>query len=175
MNNWSVIFVKTGMEDKIIEKLKSSIDVSLAMPFTITRERYVRKAGVFSVERNMCFHSYIFIQTDLLAEDLLVLMREGVRRTKDIYRFLTYDGKNDIFIRNRELSPLVVLCGRTTCIEKSSGIIVGDAVMISSGPLVGMEGFIKRIDKYRHRATLDLYIMEGIRPVTVALEIVGRR
>jgi transcription antitermination factor NusG len=68
MNNWCVLFVKTGMEDKITEKLKSSIDVSLALPFTITRERYVRKAGVFSVESNRCFPGYVFIQTGLLAE-----------------------------------------------------------------------------------------------------------
>jgi transcription antitermination factor NusG len=47
--------------------------------------------------------------------------------------------------------------------------------MISSGPLVGMEGFIKRIDKYRRRAMLDLYMMGGIHSVTVALEIVVRR
>jgi transcriptional antiterminator NusG len=69
----------------------------------------------------------------------------------------------------------MALCGKTTCIEKSSGIIVRDAVVISSGPLIGMEGFIKRIDKYRRRATLDLYMMGDIYPVVVALEIVERR
>jgi transcriptional antiterminator NusG len=175
MNNWGVLFVKTGMEDKITEKLKCSIDESLALPFTITRERYIRKTGVFSVERSICFPGYIFIQTDLVAKDLLVLTRESIKKTKDVYRFLTYDDKNNIFIRNKELSPLVALCNGTTCIKKSSGIIVGDAVMIISGPLVGMEGFIKRIDKYRRRATLDLYMMGGIHSVTVALEIVVRR
>jgi hypothetical protein len=100
MNNWCVLFFKTGIEDKIVEKLKSSVDESLVLPFTITKERYIRKAGNFLVERNRCFPGYLFIQTDLLAEDLLVLTRESVKKTKDIYRFLTYDGKNSIFIHD---------------------------------------------------------------------------
>jgi transcriptional antiterminator NusG len=174
MNNWCVLFVKTGMEDKITEKLKSSIDLSLALPFTITKERYVRKAGALSLEKNICFPGYIFIQTDLPAGDLLVLTREGIKKIRDIYRFLTYDDRKGIFIREKELSPLMALCNGIACIEKSIGVVEGDVIKIISGPLAGREASITKIDKYRRRAILDLYIMGDIRSVAVGLEMAAR-
>jgi transcriptional antiterminator NusG len=174
MNNWCVLFVKTGMEEKIIEKLKSVLDLSLISVFIITKEKYFRKSECGFIRKNICFPGYIFIETNLLVEELLRLKQEVVKHIKGIYRFLSYTDIKDIFIRKSELSTLKMLCDETVCIRNSTGIIVGDKILIKSGPLIGMESVIKKIDRHGRNATIELNLLGAIRNITVGLEIVTK-
>jgi transcriptional antiterminator NusG len=97
-----------------------------------------------------------------------------VKHTKRIYRLLSYADKRDVFIRERELSALKMLCDETACIRNSIGIITGDRIRISSGPLAGMESMIKKIDRHGRSATIEIDLMGAIRNVTVALEVVTK-
>jgi transcriptional antiterminator NusG len=59
-------------------------------------------------------------------------------------------------------------------VEMSIGIIVNDKVRITSGPLVGMEGLIKRINRHKRVANLSLEMFGGVTDFQVGLEIIEK-
>jgi transcriptional antiterminator NusG len=176
MNNWCVLFVKTGAEERLLKRVISSVEVSLISPFIIKKEKYFRKSsGVEEgIRKNICFPGYLFIETDLPTKKLVESIQEVIQHTKGIYRILSYTNTKDIFIHEHELSMLKTLCDEAACIKNSTGIIIGDKIQIKSGPLIGMESMIKKIDRHERNATIELHLLGGIYNITIALEIIAK-
>ena len=57
----------------------------------------------------------------------------------------------------------------------SKGIIVDDKVIIQTGPLKGNEGLIKKIDRHKRKAWLELELFGRTVETQVGLEIVEKR
>ena len=53
----------------------------------------------------------------------------------------------------------------------SEGIIEGSRVIVRTGPLQGMEGLIRKIDRHKRKAWLELPMFGGTHTVQVGLEI----
>ena len=56
----------------------------------------------------------------------------------------------------------------------SEGVIENSKVRVISGPLVGKEGFIKRIDRHKRKAFLEMEMFGRVQKVQVGLEIVAK-
>ena len=56
----------------------------------------------------------------------------------------------------------------------SQGYIVGDKVNIISGPLVGYEGKIKKIDRHKRIAYIEVSLFDQVVVVQVGLEIISK-
>jgi transcriptional antiterminator NusG len=56
----------------------------------------------------------------------------------------------------------------------SKGIIEGDHIIVESGPLKGYEGFIKKIDRHKRIAFIDVELFNTVTTVKVGLEIVSK-
>lgn len=56
----------------------------------------------------------------------------------------------------------------------SSGIIENDRVRILSGPLMGMEGNIRRIDRHKRIAYLEIEMFGRTVEMKVGLEIIKK-
>lgn len=77
-------------------------------------------------------------------------------------------------MKDHERIMLLSLCNDNYCIEKSSGIVVGTRIFIKEGPLMGKESIIKRIDRHKRKAIIDLECMGVLSQVHVGLEIVEK-
>jgi transcription termination/antitermination protein NusG len=60
-------------------------------------------------------------------------------------------------------------------IENSIGLIEGDKIIITEGPLMGHESMIKKIDSHKRIAQLDIEMFGQLRTITVALEIISKQ
>lgn len=60
-------------------------------------------------------------------------------------------------------------------ISISKGIIDGDNVIVTEGPLQGYEGMIKKINRHKRIAVLGLDLFGQGTDVTVGLEIVAKK
>ena len=56
----------------------------------------------------------------------------------------------------------------------STGYMEGDKVMVVDGPLEGLETVIRRIDRHKRMATVEMHMFGRVQEVAVGLEIVGR-
>ncbi len=59
--------------------------------------------------------------------------------------------------------------------EMSEGIIENDRVVVTSGPLKGNEGLIRKIDRHKRKAWLEIEMFGRTVEMQVGLEVVGKR
>jgi len=177
MKNWVILFVKTGSEDRLTRMLKEKLNADEYLPFLPFKEMPYRKKGIVSKKRELLFPSYIFIQTkieaNLVAEKLeLALM--NIASQKDIYFILNYGDKKDVVIRKKERFYWERFLNSDFCVTGSVGFIQGDMVRVTSGALVGMESRIKKINRHKREAIVELEIMGAIRKVSLMLEVITK-
>jgi transcriptional antiterminator NusG len=60
-------------------------------------------------------------------------------------------------------------------VEMSVGYIEGDQVVITSGPMMNWDGKVKKIDRHKRLAVLQVEFFGRLTDVTVGLEIVEKR
>ena len=57
----------------------------------------------------------------------------------------------------------------------STGVIEGDKVLVLNGPLMNHEGLIRKIDRHKRMAYLEIEILGRMKTVKIGLEIVAKR
>jgi len=178
MTNWVILFARTGSEKKLTRILGESLNAGEYVPFLPVREASRRSKGVIYRERRLLFPGYIFIKTVieacLIAERLEPVLKDTVR-SEGIYSMLHYgDDKKDVAVREKERLYWERLFDADFCITGSVGFIEGDTVRVVSGPLVGMESRIKKINRHKREAVVEMEVMGALREVRLMLEVVER-
>ena len=60
------------------------------------------------------------------------------------------------------------------CIVGSEGLIEGDEIQITSGPLIGMESKIKKINRHMREAVVETEMIGSVKEVKLFLEIIEK-
>lgn len=171
---WYILFVKTGCESKILKILSKNLNTNTIKIFIPKRTIIFRRNGFEIIHEANCFPGYIFFECDLREKEFLINILPVIRTIDNIYKFIGYGDGYNIAIQENEKIMLKKLLGKTLCIDYSVGIIENNKVRIKSGPLMGMEGLIKKINRHKREAEIEMDILGSIRRVTVALEIVSK-
>lgn len=174
MKNCYILFVKTGCEEKIVNILKSWLDLSLFLPFVPTREKLFRRNGKTTRIMELVFGGYIFIESELSSDNFIIEVTPIIIKLNEAYRIINYGDKRDIAMRAVERNMLKNLYGSNYCIVASVGFIEGDRIRINEGSLMGMENVIKKINRHKREAIIEIEIMGSLRQVTVGLEIIEK-
>ena len=74
-----------------------------------------------------------------------------------------------------EIDLLLRMGSDSQLVEMSSGIIENDRVQVLSGPLKGMEGSIRKIDRHKRMAYLEVEMFGRTVEMKVGLEIVSKK
>jgi len=178
MKNWIILFVRTGSEKKLLQMLNECLNSGEYLPFLPVKESSRRSKGVIYKEFKLLFPGYVFIQTEiealLIAENLKSALTNIAER-KDIFSILYYgNNKKDVVMREKERLHWERLLDSNFCVKGSAGIIEGDMIRIISGALVGMESRIKRINRHKREAVVEMEIMGAVREVRLMLEIIEK-
>jgi len=178
MKHWVILFARTGSEKELKDMLKENLNASKFLPFVPTREASYKRKGITQIVQKPLFPGYIFIQTGIdanLIADNLKMALDNVKEKKHIYSILHYgNDKKDVVVREEERSYWERLFDEDFCIEGSVGVIEGDRTRVTSGALMGMEGRIKKINRHKREAVIEMSMMGSIREITVMLEIVEK-
>ncbi len=150
----------------ILKMIDSSVYQECFIPYRDMQKCY---QGAWITRREILFPGYLFIDT----VDVRTLVVE-LRKVPLLTRVL---GNNDIFIplSEEEVSFIQMTGGPTHVIEKSIGFIENDMVEVFAGPLQGCEGMIKKIDRHKRTALLEVKMFARTVTVKVALEIVEKK
>ena len=89
-------------------------------------------------------------------------------------RLLPTGGRHRFAVSDEERTRLEYWCLGRRCLTHSEGYIEGDAVRILSGPLVGMEGSIKKINRHNCCAEIEVVFLSRKQTIKVALEIIAK-
>ena len=170
MKNWYVLFVKSRNETKICEALlRENYDAFIPM-----KEVIFKRAGMMERVKKIMFPSYVFVETD---EDYVTFNEnlKGIKtRVSGIVRNLKYDNEGTAPLTEPEIQLLSGLLGKKRVMEHSIGVIEGDRIIITEGPLMGFESQIVHIDRHKRQATLELDILGNKTTTKVSLEIISK-
>ena len=165
---WNALFVPTGQEEYIKETLEKVLENQLEfmIPKRILKER---KAGKWhKVKRNL-FPGYILVKGNITTETYY-----KIKNTPVAAKLL----KNEEGPQEIEQSELEVL---NILIENEDGDIgiskayrENEKVIITSGPLAGLEGNIQSIDKRKGRAKVKIDFLGETRTVQLGIDFIDK-
>jgi transcriptional antiterminator NusG len=166
---WYVVQVRVGTEEKT--KLQCEKKVSpevMERCFIPYYELKRRTQGKWEKERKILFPGYLFVVT----EDIDGLFHE-LKLVSGLTKLIGV-GDDIVPLEESEVKLLKRFGGEAQVVHMSEGIIENSEVKILSGPLEGMEGWVKKIDRHKRKAWLELELFGGIQRVEVGLEIIAK-
>lgn len=164
IDNWYALFVVTGEEDKVKERLnyKFSDRFRFLVPKRRLRER---KDGKWFFNTRVLFPGYVLVNGYIDIDDyydlknvpgLIRLLRSGT----DILRI----DRNEIYLISK------LMCNGEI-IEFSTALVENGKVVVVDGPLVSMEGIIVGIDHRKGRAKVRMSFLGEERTVDLGISV----
>ncbi len=166
-----VVQVAGGQEAKAVEMITSLARESVEDCFIPMREVVRQQEGKWHRKLEKLFPGYVFVQT---ADPELI--RKTLRQIPAFTRMLTSAGDMCLPLSADEVVWINAnTSADTRVMEMSEGIIEGDRVMVTSGPLKGHEASIARIDRHKRLAWVDMGMFGRGKMIRVGLEVVSKR
>lgn len=158
---WCVLATKVGREELIQQMCKRHINKKIysrcMFPLCEQREHY---RGTWHTKLEKVFPGYLFFDTGDPDELSRQLRKEKIMAQNDKLFVLTpEDVRCLFFFKKKGAFPM------------SRGIIVNGRLTILSGPLVGEESRIAKVDRHKRRAWLQMELFGKPHMVVVGLEI----
>ncbi|WP_105618944.1 antiterminator LoaP [Vallitalea okinawensis] len=165
---WYALFVLGGQE----EKVKKSLDAEYGNEMEViipTRQLRERKAGQWYQVKRKLFPGYVLIKSKMTVETYY-----QIKDTPGLIKLLR-DEEEPLKIQDEELEVLNILIKNR---EGNIGISIlfkeNDQVKVVDGPLVGLEGLIKDINKRKGRAKVKLQFLGEERVIDLGIELVDK-
>jgi len=102
------------------------------------------------------FPGYVFVETSMDTYDFLNYVKNLRRTIVNPIKVLKYGDSNEIALKWEERLPLMNLMNHEWCIKTSVGFKENEKIKIIAGPLIGHEGKINKIDRYKMRAWVEI-------------------
>ena len=163
---WYVIQVRTGTEESIRVQCDRNVSKAvLERCFIPYYEERKRIRGTWTTQKKVLFPGYVFLISEKL-EELYESLKKVIGVTK-----LIGTGDEILPLKDSEVSLLKRLGGEEQVVGMSEGMIEDSRVRIMSGPLVGMEGYIRKIDRHKRKAWIEVEMFGRLQRVEVGVEI----
>lgn len=135
------------------------------IPYYQQKKRF---QGEWHIQERILFPGYVF----LIAQNLECLVN-GLKKVIGLTKLIGI-GDQIVPLVQEEVELLMRIGTDKQLVEMSSGIIENDRVRILSGPLMGMEGNIRRIDRHKRIAYLEIEMFGRTVEMKVGLEIIRK-
>lgn len=166
---WYAIQILTRQENQTSELCRTIIeDEILSDIFYPQVERMRKYRGSWEKRTVPLFPGYLFADTG--RSDALFL---GLRRVPKLTRLLG-TGLTPIPLSDGETEFLKNILNTEHVAEFSVGFIEGDRLIIESGAMKGMEGMVKKIDRHKRTALLEVEMFGRKVDMKLGLEVVRK-
>lgn len=166
---WYVIQVRTGTEEEIRRQCEMVIEKEILercfIPYCEQMKRY---QGKWHKEKTILFPGYIFLVSGD-EKKLYHRLKKVTGLTK-----LIGTGREIVPLDEAEVRFLLEFGTEEQIVSMSEGIIENDKVVVTTGPLKGNEGLIRKIDRHKRKAYLEIEMFGRKIETQVGLEIVAR-
>ena len=165
---WYVLWTGTGKESDTKQLLAERMSETVYNEIVIPKKNMLQKFhGEWRQVTKKLYPGYLFIITETPEDMVNELERIS------FYKRILKTGDSIAPITKQEEEYLTALISKNQTVGISSGIIINDKVVVKSGPLVGMEGIIKKIDRHKRLAYIDRDFFKRKVTKSVELEILS--
>ncbi len=174
MSNWFIFNVQTGHEQKACDFLNKLFNKEESIAFIPQIELTFKSSKLIRKDLKPMFPGYVFTDSDLEEKKFITDAYKYTRFSKYIFKLVGNKNSNYMTLSDEEKKYLLGFCNDRYIAEESKGFIIGDRMYINSGPLKGKESIIKKIDRHKRRAEIEIMYLGDIRRVSVSLEIMSK-
>lgn len=172
---WYVLFTKVGSEKLLVKKLEKYFFGEKVDPFLPLIEIFHKFANKKTVkEYKVMFPGYVFIESVFENAIFFEKIKNFHMDTNSNIKLLSYGDSKEYALREEERILLFSLFSEEKTLEASTGVIQGDKVIITDGPLIGRESIIKKINRHKKEAVVEMDILGQKIDVTVGLNIIKK-
>ena len=166
---WYAVQVRTGEEEKtklLCNKMISKeILEECFIPYYEQKKKYI---GKWHITNEILFPGYIFMISSLI-NDLIAEIRKIPKLIK-----ILGNGNEIIPLYDREIEFLMEFGKKEHLIKMSYGYIENDKIIITDGPMKDYEGTVKKIDRHKRKAIIEVEFFGRIMEVSAGVEIVRK-
>lgn len=166
---WYVVQVMSGQEHSVAQLCEARLLQENEEVFVPMYQRKKKIKGKYEVCESILFPGYVFFDTEAV-EDLFFRLKDVSQLTK-----ILRTGEDFTPLHETEVAFLKQFGKKEHVVEMSVGYIEGEEVVITSGPMENWSGKVKRIDRHKMIAVLEIEFFGRMTDVTVGLEIVEKR
>jgi transcriptional antiterminator NusG len=166
------IQVKTRAEEKYI-KLFNALHPAIALKIYFPKRKIdIRRKGVLLQSTPAVFPGYIFVEID--EYDDILKYHWDFRRTEGFFRFLK-SNQNIRALHNKDLEVVLHFIKNVGPLADKSKVYFDNnsRIVVTEGPLMGLEGKIIKVDKRKGRAKIKLDLYDESFAIDLAFEIIG--
>lgn len=165
---WHAVFVMTGNEQTVKEKIAYTFKNSNILPVVPKRRINERKNGAWHEKIKPLFPGYILIKGYISIDDYYILkMVPGILRilkdNNELYR-----------LHPEEIKIISRLMIDGELIGISNAFQQGDSIVITDGPLLGMEGLIQSIDYRKGRVRVCISFLGDKRTIDLGIKLINK-
>ena len=169
-SNWYVIQVMTGTEERIAASIRQLLSSDFyELCFVPLQEMPFKKDGKYVTITRPLFPGYLFLITDNIDQ-----VNTELWKLAGFTRILGTSG-SFVPLSREEVEAFRGLADHNYNVSLSKGYILGDQITVTEGPLKGQEGRIKKIDRHKRTAIVEMPFLGKTTGVRVPLEIVEKR
>lgn len=166
---WYVMQVTPGGEKKTVQMCQHIVeDDYIEEIFVPEIEQMKRFRGEWHKVKKIMFPGYVFVSTQKELD-----LYENLKSVPTLTKILK-TGEDITPVTPREEDFINKLIGKDKVAEVSVGYIEGDKLIVSEGPLIGMEGLVKKIDRHKRIAVLQMEMFGNLTEVTMGLEVLSK-
>ncbi len=163
---WYVVQTLKGKESKVLANILRDISKEPEDAFILESERMYRIKGKWIADRKPLFPGYLFVTTeDPTGFDYR--LRKRYRPTK----LLRMDGEI-ASLRPEEEEYFRLIGGKEHIVRHSEGYRKKDRVVITEGAFKDFKGEIKKLDRHRRMAKIEVPLLGRMTEVEIGLSIV---
>lgn len=164
--DWYAIFTMPNKELEVQKWISFFFDKSICTSIVPRRILTERKQGKkYKIEKVM-FKGYVFINIEM--------NDKYYHKLKDISYVIKILGEDYRYskISEEEMDLILKLTKYSEVIDYSKIYMKNSKVIVKAGPLTGMEGIIKKIDKRKNRATILINCMGEMKKIDLGVEFI---
>lgn len=170
MDRWYVVQVLTGREDAAKELIEQFVDSDVLDECFVPRYRVMKKLhGEWKACTATLFPGYLIVVSSQIGQ-----LEQELHKVPALTKLLS---SNEAFIPldQDEQSWIDAFTHRDhRIIEMSTGVIEGDQIIIKEGPLINHTGWIRKIDRRKRIAYLEMRLCGRIIQAKVGLGIISK-
>ena len=154
---WYLARVPEGREGATCEKLRRIVSAEvLDDVFALRKERWFKRAGVWSLNLVQMYHEYFFVATG----DVTALDRE-LSRLSFPARIASESGRGFLPLAFEAQEWFEASMDADHVLRSSMAHIVEGELRVLAGPLMGQERRVRKIDRHRRRCLVDVCDADG--------------
>ena len=169
-----VLFVLGTFEEKIMNQVNALSDKFPVMAFVPRVERSFKKQKKITYDYEIVFKNYAFVETDLRFDEFSIFINDHIRLVEGFIKLLNHDSDGTESLYPQEKEMIARFVDPKYVVRESLGLIEGDKIIVLSGPLKGQESLIRKIDRHKRKAWIEISMFGQSQLVEVGLEIIAK-